>query len=62
MCATFLAHALQWLWHRGGDAGLSEAQRDDAGRNLDWLLGERLTGRGVQEGVPMARWVRIKRG
>jgi hypothetical protein len=52
MCATFLvvAHALQWLWHRGSSAGLSEAQCEDAGRNLDWLLGGKLTGHGVEEG------------
>jgi hypothetical protein len=63
MCATFIVvvHALQWLWERGRSAGLTEAQCDDAGRNLDWLLGGKLTGRGAQAGLKMARWVRLRK-
>jgi hypothetical protein len=36
MCATFIVvvHVLQWLWECGHSEGLSEAQCDEAGRNL----------------------------
>jgi hypothetical protein len=63
MCATFIVvvHALQWLWECGHSEGLSEIQCDDVGRNLDWLLGGKLTGRGVQEGIQMPRWVRLRK-
>jgi hypothetical protein len=58
MCGNFLVvvHALQWASERGRTAaGLTADECRQAEDNLDWLLGGKLTGRGVPSAVNV-RW------